>query len=210
MPLYLIKIMSCECGQNTDQHQCTLDSLVSWKPVEASKVWLRAHSTAGKSWHHYSPCNSISYNRADILSYSLSWNEPWQVECGTRFQQWCREAGNKRVHCGGDWPWEIYILWMPNQPSCRFLYWCSSHPTSVPITLSYLLYSLLSARGIWSCHSDNVLRPTRKQTEHKAFVYWWQMPRFCLTFSLWTTSFCAVTQLHAFTVVRLTAKIFLW
>lgn len=42
-------------------------------------------------------------------------------------------------------------------------------PTS-STSLSYLLYSLLSARGIWSCHSENVLRPTRKQTEDKGLV----------------------------------------
>lgn len=85
---------------------------------------------------------------------------------------------------GEEWSWKISFIIGNSTILYILLCWCSSHPSnSVTLTLSYRLYSLLSARGIWSCHSDNVLRPTRKQTEQKYFVYWWQMPR-CLTFFL--------------------------
>lgn len=76
---------------NTDQYKCSC-----WTKVLFS-VCLMVHSPSlsVKRWHPYSVCNSISYNQADILSWFPSWNEPWQVEYGTRFQQRCREADNE-------------------------------------------------------------------------------------------------------------------
>lgn len=76
-------------------------------------------------------------------------------------------------------------------------------------SLTSLPHSLLPAQGIWSCHSDNELHPTWKQTKQKAFVYWWQVPR-CFTSSLcswqiesvmymWQESILCLTSLQSLT-----------
>lgn len=71
---------------------------------------------------------------SDILSYFPSSNGPWQVDYGTRFQQWCREAGNtpagrentwRALACG-----DVFYKCQINHPADSDIY------AGVPPTLS--------------------------------------------------------------------------
>lgn len=79
---------------------------------------------------------------------------------------------------------------MPNQPSCTiwFSRWRSSHPISFSISLSTVFTRSfeLGGGGIRSCHSDDVLRPTRKADGAEGFRLLMTVAKmFYFFFSLW-------------------------
>lgn len=84
--------------------------------------------------------------------------------CDAERQATCRLGGKT---CEEDLPSEGYSI---NTINHSVGFYVAVTPTlSLSISLPSSVFLLLSARGIWSCHSDNVRQPTRKQTEQKAF-----------------------------------------
>lgn len=174
---------------------------MSWQPVEASTVFLRGLLCHRKNPDIIKVCVIPSQTTMPYRQIHC------QVKYATSFQEGRKEAGTMPTGRGNVWR---RIFYKYHQAFCRLQVFHATPTLSLSISLPASVFVLPTARGIWSCHSDNALRPTRKQTAQKAFGLLMTDAKMFYFFLFggdkqkeqctqggdesWSKSFCAVSQ----------------